>query len=100
VNGCEVSTKGWAIQTRFQAFARSALEREFGPIPLELRGEKENYLFGLFPPLNVELYIYENGCELRDAVLEFRAERWDYNGPEDLVADLVLRARAVRSAAI
>ena len=86
--------------TRFQEFARAALEREFGPIPFELLGVREPYLFAVAPRPDVQVYIYENGCDLMGAVPELRAERWDFENPESLVAEMVLRLRRASPSAI
>lgn len=78
--------------TKFQHLARAELEAVLGPLSLELKGGKERYLTGPIPSTASVVFIYEDGAQLQGGPEEFQAERWDYDSPSLLIAQLVARA--------
>ena len=75
--------------TRFQHEARAELESVLGSLPLELKGGKERYLTGPLPGAGATVFLYEDGAEIQGGPAQLLAERWDYDTPAALIAELV-----------
>ena len=81
--------------TKFQHVARAELELVVGALPLELKGGKERYLTGPLPGADATVFLYEDGAEIQGGLAQLRAERWDYDTPAALIAELVACALVV-----
>lgn len=79
--------------TKFQRTARAMLEAGLGSLPLEVKGGKERYLTGPLPGTGATLFLYEDGAQITAPGSDWRAERWDYDTPGALIAELVGRTK-------
>ncbi len=54
-----------------------------------IEGSSEKYIVGTLPDSTVKYWIYNDGAEIGDRLLE----RWDYRTPQDLIEDFISIAK-------
>jgi hypothetical protein len=80
----------------FQEAAVLVVEREHAGQSFTMDGRHDRYLATRLSPSGNIVYIYRDGAALKGITLDWRFERWDYDSPDQLLADLAAKLRELR----